>query len=80
MKDHIIINGLTKMQAALAEIIWECQTQREVESFIKALPTPELRQDARNLVEIMIIETIDQAYDGLGSLDEATELLDKIKR
>lgn len=77
MSIEIQIQGLNKRQAALADMIWECGTKRQVDAFIAGLPTVQLQDEAKTIVDLMILATIEQCYDGLGSMDEAKQVLRK---
>ena len=77
---EITIEGLNARQRVLADIIWACDTRKQINEFIRSLPTVELQDEARAIVDLMIMATIEQAYDGLGSLDEADALIRKVSR
>ncbi len=77
---EITIEGLNARQRVLADIIWAFESRKEINTFIRALPTVELQDEARSIVDLMILATIEQAYDGLGSLDEATALIRKVAK
>lgn len=77
---EITIQGLNKQQSVLADMIWACKTKKQIDALIASLPTKKMKQDAENIVQLMVMATIEQCYDGLGSLDEANEVIDKIKR
>ncbi len=74
---EITIQGLNKRQQAIADIIWACDSRDKVDAFIRSLPTRALQREAANIVDLMIMATVEQAYDGLGSMDEARNLLSK---
>ena len=80
MSIEITIEGLNARQRVLADIIWACDTRKQINTFIRSLPTVELQDEARSIVDLMIMATVEQAYDGLGSLDEANQLISKISR
>ena len=77
---EITIEGLNERQRFLADIIWACETRAQINTFIRSLPTVDLQDEARSIVDLMIMATVEQAYDGLGSLDEAQHLINKISR
>ena len=77
---EITIEGLNARQRFLADIIWEFQTRAQINTFIRSLPTVDLQDEAKAIVELMILATVEQAYDGLGSLDEANKVLAKARR
>jgi hypothetical protein len=77
---EITIEGLNARQRVLADIIWACDTRKQINEFIRSLPTVALQDEARTIVDMMIMATIEQAYDGLGSLDEAAQLINKVAK
>ena len=80
MSVEFTIEGLNAQQRVLADIIWACDTKDRVDAFIAALPTKALRNEAKSIVDLMIMATVEQAYDGLGSLDEASQVLRKYNK
>lgn len=76
---EIQIQGLNKRQQVLADIIWACESRKQVNEFIRSLPTVQLQDEAKSIVDLMILATIEQCYDGLGSMDEAAKLINKVK-
>jgi hypothetical protein len=76
---EITLDGLNARQKVLADMIWACDSKADVENFIMALGTNELRREAETIVDMLLMATIEQCYDGIGSLDEANELINKIK-
>ncbi len=77
---EIQIQGLNKRQQVLADIIWACDTRTQINAFIKSLPTVQLQDEAKTIVDMMIMATIEQCYDGLGSMDEAQQLINKVSK
>ena len=77
---EIQIQGLNAQQQVLADIIWACDTRAQINTFIRSLPTVQLQDEARTIVDMMIMATIEQAYDGLGSMDEAEQLIRKVSK
>jgi hypothetical protein len=55
----IQVDGFTKKQAMLADIIWACETQDQVLAFIKSLPKAE-QQEAYVVMQMIIHATFDQ--------------------
>jgi hypothetical protein len=76
---EITLDGLNARQKVLADMIWACDSKADVENFIMALGTNELRREAETIVDMLLMATIEQCYDGIGSLDEANELINKVK-
>ena len=73
------IEGLNERQRHLADIIWACDTQADVQKFIKTLPTYALRDEANSIVELMKMAAVEQCYDGIGELIEAKDVLNQFK-
>ena len=77
---EITIEGLNARQRVLADIIWACDTRKQINAFIRSLPTVQLQDEANAIVDLMIMATVEQCYDGLGSMDEATQLIRKVSK
>lgn len=77
---EITIQGLNARQRVIADIIWACDTRKQINKFIRSLPTVELQDEARSIVDLMIMATIEQCYDGLGEMTEATQLINKVSK
>jgi hypothetical protein len=80
MSVEITIEGLNERQKVLADMIWACDSRAQINTLIRSLPTVQLQDEAKSIMEMMILATIEQAYDGLGSLDEADALIRKVNR
>ena len=80
MAVEFTIEGLNAQQRVLADIIWACDTRKQINEFIRSLPTLQLQDEARSIVDLMIMATIEQCYDGLGSMDEASALIRKVSK
>jgi hypothetical protein len=77
---EITIDGLNARQRVLADMIWSCDSKADIERLIKCLPTQEMKDEARSIVDLMLMATIEQCYDGLGSMDEAQQLINKVNK
>ena len=55
----IEIQGFTRKQRLLADIIWALDTQDQVQNFIRSLP-PKDRKQAQVITEMIILAFIDQ--------------------
>ncbi len=77
---EITIEGLTDRQRAIADIIWACNTKAQIDKFIKMLPTKELQIEAEGVFQLILMASIEQAYDGLGDHSQALELINKVKK
>jgi hypothetical protein len=55
----ITIEGFSKRQRVLADIIWALESQQQVEMFISTLPRKQ-KMEARVVCEMMILACIDE--------------------
>jgi hypothetical protein len=76
---EITIDGLNQRQRILADMIWACESKADINRLIKSLPTQEMKDEATTIVDLMMMASIEQCYDGLGSMDEAKQLIKKVK-
>ena len=58
----ITLTGLTRQQVQIADLIWNCDTQAEVDQLIRNMPNS-YRRDAITLRELMIAAALDQVED-----------------
>jgi len=65
----ITIEGLTKKQRAIMEILWNCDSLDQAELFIKSMPTHRDRCDAHSLMMLALYETLEEK-DGLDEWEE----------
>jgi hypothetical protein len=77
---EITIDGLNARQQILADMIWACESKADINRLIKSLPTQEMKDEASSIVDLMLMATIEQCYDGLGSMDEAQALISKARK
>jgi hypothetical protein len=78
MSVEFTIEGLNAQQRVLADIIWACDSKDRVDAFIKALPTRALRNEAKSIVDLMIMAVVEQCYDGINpNMDAAEKVLRK---
>ncbi len=77
---EITIDGLNARQRVLADIIWQFETRAQINAFIRSLPTVDLQDEAKSIVDLMIMATIEQCYDGLGNMDAAQQLINKVAK
>ena len=81
MSIEFTIEGLNARQRFLADIIWSCGSKDQVEKFIRALPTKALRNEARSIVDLMIMAVVEQCYDGVNpNMSEAQSILKKVSK
>lgn len=72
----IQLNGLTRAQRAMCDIIWSLDTQDEIIDWFNTLPDWQARE-AHVLMKLMILEQLDQ--EDLGEMSEALAVIDRIK-
>lgn len=65
----ITIQGLTKKQKAIMEILWNCDSMDQAQTFIKSMPTFRDRCDAQSLMMLALYESLEEQ----GGLDEWAE-------
>jgi hypothetical protein len=70
----IQIEGFTKKQSMLADIIWSCDTQDQVTNLIASLPKRD-RIEAQIVLEMIVTATFDQSLD----TDLANEVLARFR-
>lgn len=58
----ITLEGLTKTQYQIADLLWNCDTQEAVEQLKRSMPTA-YRQDAETVHQLMIAAVMDQYED-----------------
>ncbi len=64
----ITLEGLTKQQYQIADLLWSCDTQESVRAVIAVMP-PEYKRDAETVYQLMIAAMMDQYTD----IDEYTK-------
>lgn len=76
---EITLAGLNRQQQQLADLIWACDSKDQVNTLIKSLPNKALKAQAESIVELMMMATLEQLYDGIKDMAEANAVLDKIR-
>lgn len=72
------IEGLTKKQVALLDIMWTIEDPAGVENFIRSLPMKD-RIQAQCLMVMLIHETMEEFLDGVKEFPEAMEIIERVK-
>ena len=72
----IQLQGLTRQQYQIADMIWSCESQADVEQLMRALP-PAYKQDAVVIHQLMIAAVMDQ-YEEV--TDDVKDLISAISR
>jgi hypothetical protein len=68
------LTNLTQRQKQLADLIWNCDSQEDVQQLIKNLPG-EYRKEAQTVLAMIIIECIDEEVTDADHCEQAQELL-----
>ena len=71
----ITLEGLTPQQYQIADMIWSCQSQEDVDRLIRCLP-PAYKQDAVTVHTLMIAAVMDQHED---ITDDVKDLISSLK-
>jgi hypothetical protein len=72
----IQLDGLTKRQVELLDMMWEIDDPSDIENFIEVL-SDEDQADCRTLMNMIAVVLVDQSVDSLDDYDDATEVLDQ---
>ncbi len=70
----ITLTGLSKQQYQIADMIWNCESQEDVERLIRNLPA-QYKRDAVTVHTLMIAAVLDQHED---ITDDVKDLIDRI--
>ncbi len=71
----IQLEGLTRQQYQIADMIWSCENQEDVDRLIRNLPQG-YKQDAVTIHQLMIAAVMDQ-YEGI--TDDVKECIDRCR-
>lgn len=58
----IQLEGLTHRQQQIADMIWACETQQDLDTLISVMP-PEYKRDAQTVHELMLAAVFDQQLE-----------------
>jgi acyl-CoA reductase-like NAD-dependent aldehyde dehydrogenase len=72
----IRLEGLTPLQAELADRLWQLSTPEQVSEWLATLPQA-LRRQAQSLMYLITVECIDQ--DPLDDLSEALAVIESVR-
>jgi hypothetical protein len=70
----ITLEGLTEQQRQIADMIWSCESQQDVEGLIRNLPEA-YKRDAKTVHELMIAAVMDQ-FEAI--TDDVKELISRV--
>lgn len=72
------IDGLTKKQVALLDIMWTLDDEQSVENFVRSLPTAD-RQQAQSLKTLLIHEMMEEFLEDITEFPDAQEIIQRVK-
>ena len=72
------IEGLTKKQVAILDIMWTLDDEQSVENFVRSLP-PADRQQAQTLKTLLIHEMLEQWLDGVTEFPDAQAVINRVR-
>lgn len=70
----ITLTGLTRQQHQIADMIWNCDSQSDVEGLIRNLP-PAYRKDAVTIHQLMIAAVFD---DYMEITEDVKDIIDRV--
>lgn len=73
------LQGLNVRQKVLADIMWQFEEYHQVEAFIETLPDREACE-CQSIIEMMRMAVVEQCYEGVQKLDQANQLIDKVRK
>lgn len=73
----IQLEGLTKKQAVIAQLLWDCETEESLLTLIRCLPTREDQLLAKTLVQLMLQEAMEQGIDRYAEV--ANEVIESLR-
>jgi len=71
----IELHGLTKQQYQIADLLWNCESQQQVDQLKQTLPEA-YRRDAETIHQLMIAAVMDQ-YEEV--TEDVRELIDGLR-
>ena len=72
------IDGLTKKQVALLDIMWTLDDEQSVENFVRSLPRAD-QQQAQSLKTLLIHEMMEEFLEDITEFPDAQEIIHKVK-
>ncbi len=77
-RPEIYVEGLMDYQVALLNVMWECETPRELMNFRSSL-TPAMQEEVDVLINLVHMEHIEPEIQSMTSFPMVERLLKKIK-
>jgi len=59
-ENQVEIDNLTTRQKVLADIVWACDSQEQLNQFMAGLPTQELKREVASIVEVMVMSAMEK--------------------
>jgi hypothetical protein len=72
------IEGLTKKQVAILDIMWTLDDEQSVENFVRSLPKADVLV-ARSLMTLLMHEALEEWLDGVTEFPEAQAVIDRVR-
>ena len=72
------IEGLTKKQVAILDIMWAIEDEQSVENFIRSLPASD-RQQAQSLKTMLVHEMLEEWLEGITEFPDAKEVIERVR-
>jgi hypothetical protein len=72
------IDGLTRKQVALLDIMWTLDDEQSVENFVRSLPRAD-QQQAQSLKTLLIHEMMEEFLEGITEFPDAQEIIQRVK-
>jgi hypothetical protein len=74
----IHIDGLTRRQVKLLDIIWNIDSMEECQEYIMSLSEGD-QMECQTLVKLLAIEVLDQSVDRMDDWAESRQVLEKFR-
>lgn len=75
----ITLEGLNKRQQAIAELLWNCETQDQALDILNALSTRD-KTDGRAIMNMMIYEMLEERVDDEFYVETAKAAINRARR
>lgn len=72
------IDGLTRKQVALLDIMWTLDDEQSVENFVRSLPRAD-QQQAQSLKTLLIHEMMEEWLEDITEFPDAQEIIHRVK-
>ena len=75
----ITLEGLNKRQRAIAELLWNCESQEQAIEILNALSTKD-KTDGKAIMNMMIYEILEERVDDEFYVETAKAAIDRARR